>query len=250
MLQTTESSARTKSSGGTALQLKPPSATRNLMVIDALTRPEDGLGGRVSALLAAGYENADFDDMPIVDRQSAVLRLALDHGSWPAWFVMGCAACGAKADLQVSAGEFAPAWAPSAPHMVAEHEGARIRFRRPAGRDEALLRQGITPLSLMAVLLLDPPLPPEAERSALLPAFAEALEGELARARFALPFDCPACAAGNLFWFDPYQWMARHAGGSLREVHRLALRYGWSEAEILAMPEARRRAYLALGEAH
>lgn len=65
-----------------------------------------------------------------------------------------------------------------------------------------------------------------------------------------LTLTCPAC--GHL-WVSPldivsYLWQEIHAwaGRMLRDVHELALTYGWSEAEILALSPSRRQAYLEI----
>jgi len=63
-----------------------------------------------------------------------------------------------------------------------------------------------------------------------------------------LNLDCPRCShqwmalldVGALFW----QEISVAAERLLRDVHTLATAYGWSEAEILAMSDARRRFYL------
>lgn len=70
-----------------------------------------------------------------------------------------------------------------------------------------------------------------------------------------LAFDlrCEACGhrglaqldAGVLLWDE----IDARARGLLAEVHVLAAAYGWSEAQILALGEARRAAYLALAGA-
>ncbi|HTP11012.1 MAG TPA: phage baseplate protein [Anaerolineae bacterium] len=59
---------------------------------------------------------------------------------------------------------------------------------------------------------------------------------------------CPACGYTWQTGFDPVRFMwselnawALHA---LRDVHRLASAYGWSEADILAMHPGRRQIYL------
>jgi len=61
---------------------------------------------------------------------------------------------------------------------------------------------------------------------------------------------CPECGHAWDSLFDPasYLWSELQAGAMrvLREVDALASAYGWSEREILEMPRARRRAYLAL----
>jgi hypothetical protein len=63
---------------------------------------------------------------------------------------------------------------------------------------------------------------------------------------------CPQCQHAwqapldivSYFWTEIHAW----AGRLLREVHSLALAYGWPEAEILALSPWRRQAYLELIE--
>ena len=63
---------------------------------------------------------------------------------------------------------------------------------------------------------------------------------------------CPEC--GEEFVADVdvgrFVWAELHARGQrvLREVDVLARAYGWTEAEVLALGERRREAYLALAE--
>ena len=85
-------------------------------------------------------------------------------------------------------------------------------------------------------------------------ATARAIDGEIEKACDAssleLRMSCPQCQhgfvvpvdIGGFFW----QEIASYAVRLLDEVDALALRYGWSEAEILAMPDRRRRRYLGL----
>jgi hypothetical protein len=65
-----------------------------------------------------------------------------------------------------------------------------------------------------------------------------------------LEFTCPACATRGQVLFDAADLLFRELGlgrGDLYgEVHRLALAYHWSEAEILALSWAKRRRYLDL----
>ena len=64
------------------------------------------------------------------------------------------------------------------------------------------------------------------------------------------PATCPACGHTwevifdivSFFWSEIYAWSAR----LVREVHTLALAYGWREADILAMSAWRRQQYLHL----
>lgn len=79
-------------------------------------------------------------------------------------------------------------------------------------------------------------------------AIDQALEALDPQASVVLAADCPDCRtpwrapfdAGSFLW----QELAQLAPRLLTEVAQLALRYPWSEREILAMPAARRRFYL------
>ncbi len=70
------------------------------------------------------------------------------------------------------------------------------------------------------------------------------------QAEILLEVSCPACATVSPAPFDivSHLWTELDAWARrmLREVHALALAYGWSEAEILHMSAARRHAYLDL----
>lgn len=68
-----------------------------------------------------------------------------------------------------------------------------------------------------------------------------------------LTLQCPTCSRMEKVDLDigRFVWMeVRHAALLLlREVHRLAAAYGWSEREILAMSNARRSMYLGIASA-
>lgn len=81
-----------------------------------------------------------------------------------------------------------------------------------------------------------------------------ALETRLAeadpQANVQLSLECPACQKSWLALFDIVAFFWREidvwARRVLREVHALAMAYGWSEAEILALSPARRQIYLEM----
>lgn len=84
--------------------------------------------------------------------------------------------------------------------------------------------------------------------TAALAAVEDALEKLCEPATIALATSCPACSApfapavdiGAILWRE----IATCAHRLLDEVAALAARYGWSEREILALPEVRRRRYM------
>jgi hypothetical protein len=58
---------------------------------------------------------------------------------------------------------------------------------------------------------------------------------------------CPACGIVHDIAIDPYVFLAWPLAQDLfHEVHLLASTYHWSELEILALPQHRRRRYLKL----
>ncbi len=81
-------------------------------------------------------------------------------------------------------------------------------------------------------------------------AVAAAMSASDPLANLHLEVSCPACRqkwqapfdAGGYLWRELDQWAQR----MLSEIHCLAHAYGWSEAEILALPSPRRQAYLKL----
>ncbi|MGK9169300.1 hypothetical protein KXR53_23500 [Inquilinus limosus] len=68
-----------------------------------------------------------------------------------------------------------------------------------------------------------------------------------------LALSCPACGHQWQAAFDilPFLWaeLSEWAARTLRDVHRLASAYGWSERDILALSPIRRRHYLGMLEA-
>ena len=71
-------------------------------------------------------------------------------------------------------------------------------------------------------------------------------------AELQLALTCPSCGHTwvNVLDVATFVWaeLAALAHGLLAEVHALARRYAWSEAEILAMSGSRRAAYLAMAD--
>jgi hypothetical protein len=84
----------------------------------------------------------------------------------------------------------------------------------------------------------------------LLVAVEEGLDAADGLADPGIAFTCAACGTGWDVALDAaaflVQELAAKARRNLAEVATLARSYGWSEADILAMPAARRRIYLEL----
>ncbi len=235
------------------LSLRVANGLRDADLCDALQ-----LGVRsevVSGVIAAGFVRPEGEDrgweraMSVADRQIALMRLAVDHGQWPAWFVATCQHCQKPVDLRVRDDELdlrAPVSEPQKYVTVTDDDGESVQFRVPTGADEPFLETVDDRLAILAYLADDDAL-------TLTDDLADSAEAALAMAApepiESLAYACPECGAENAFWFDPLDWIARHAGHCFADVHRLARAYGWAEAAILTMRPARRRMYLSFLEA-
>lgn len=85
---------------------------------------------------------------------------------------------------------------------------------------------------------------------AVIDAVSSRMEEMDPQANLQIDLTCPFCAVKWSCPFDimPFLWaqLDALARRTLREVHILASSYGWSEAEILAMSQWRRQAYLEM----
>ncbi len=156
-----------------------------------------------------------------------------------------CPHCGERLDIALDARAYACETLPNAPEFV---DTGGNRWRLPNTLD--LIAAAHSPSAdeaehLLFVRCLVDGTPDRG-------AFAEVDTGlaQLARARsLELALACGECAGTWTLNFDPasFLWEELNACALslLDEVHQLAAHYGWSERDILALSEPRRRAYLA-----
>lgn len=175
------------------------------------------------------------EHLPLGARDKALMAL------WRGWFgdtvpcLDACAACGEEVSFDLPLSAF------DGLEPVGDSSDWRL----------------LTTLDLAGVERLSP----EAARAALAEAVSGGGAADVAEveawleaadplARLEIDLTCAFCGAG---WARPFDivthlWAGLRARGQalMREVHALASAYHWSEAEILALPPARRRAYLAM----
>lgn len=210
--------------------------------------------GRALALLALalpGYADADLATISLGrrDRALALLRRQLFGRALSAR--LDCPACGERLGIllqlpdtsaaDVEVGEFV------------SNDG--LRFRVPDSTDLAALADATDADAAVQMLLhrccVDAPeMQPErwsTECVAEIEAGFERLDGD---GELCLDLRCDRCGHSWQTAFDPAPFLweeidasARHL---LRDVHRLARAYGWSEREILALSASRRAAYLEM----
>lgn len=203
---------------------------------------------RALLLYAAAEPDLDPDslaDHPLGRRNAALLRLRRSLFGDALQSSVNCPRCSERLEFSLSATTLLA----RAPAGAATHaELGALRLRLPTSRDLASIvsetEPGRAESKLLARLL---------GRSDVEDAFADehlarALDAADPCMDFTLDLSCPDCAHE---WSEPFDvpaflWeeMELQARRLLHEVHALAGAYGWSEPQILALSDVRRRAYL------
>jgi len=192
----------------------------------------------------AAHPGEDPAGLPIGERDLRLLRVRARRFGTRCEATADCPACRERLafplDLDVLAAAMPP---PDTDAIVRCSSG---RYRLPTSRDVAAALGQPDPRRALArrcrvqgEAALD-----DAALAELDAAFAAADPAALVD----VSLQCQGCAHAFTATFDIAQtlWddLARDARRTLDEVHLLALAYGWSEAQVLAVPPARRRHYL------
>jgi hypothetical protein len=181
-------------------------------------------------------------DLAVGDRQFLVRQLSVHLGHDPVWLTAVCRACGESFDFEVRQADLP---VKEAGESFPYAEVGSLRLRVPTGADQEAIA-GLSDERAVRLLFERCRIAgPEAgeEEIAAAESALEAASPEVALAALA---GCPACGADNEISVDPYLGLPAHGEELFAEVHRLASSYHWSEAEILALPRARRQLYLRL----
>jgi hypothetical protein len=180
-------------------------------------------------------------ELAVGDRQFLARRLGAHLGRDRVWLTAACRACGTDFDFEVPQTEL-PVKEAGAGYPYAEVEGLRLRV--PTGGDQEAVADLDDDEAVRALF----------ERCLLggtaddgdLAAAETAVEAVAPEVALAALAACPACGASNEIAVDPYLALSVSPDELFVEVHLLASSYHWSEAEILALPRARRQLYLCL----
>jgi hypothetical protein len=166
--------------------------------------------------------------------------------------VITCVECGTDVELEVPMASIRTLPPATVREISISYAGAPLRYRLPVMADlEAVAAEGL-PESAMRRLLercrydsVPESLQPD---EAALAVVAEAFDTLDPAAALSLESRCPGCGAIQQARLDLAGFLLRdmeHAISALtREVDHLARAYGWSEAEILRLPQTRRRRYI------
>jgi hypothetical protein len=168
-----------------------------------------------------------------------------------------CTGCGQLVDATFHIEDLLAVFSPadSSPAADLQPDGTfllpnGLRFRLPTGEDEMAVA-GLSPedaeRELLARCLI------ERTSGVDLAAVQEAMEEIAPVLALDLPGRCPECGAKQSVHFDMQFYLLRalelERKQIAREVHRLAIAYGWSLTEILGLFRSQRRAFVELIEA-
>ena len=244
-----------------SFSFKPIVGATELAIVEALERPH-GWSRQVTAVLVAaldalGGQAATADavrDLAVGDRQFLLRQLEIRMRGDELWRAETCEHCGERFDLCVRHSSLPVKAAKTGfprVRMPFGPEGTMTEFRVPTGRDQEAL-EAVPPgedprLFLARRLFSDPPERTAEFKPAELAALEAALEAVAPEVTTEGRSQCPHCGETSAFPLDPGALLL-HASADhlLAEIHRLALAYHWSEAEILALPRTRRQRYLDL----
>jgi hypothetical protein len=243
--------------GGAGAQLAQP---------ELLDTWEQGSRGtpaeRATALAAhAGGDPAAVEDWTVGRRDAGLLDLHESAFGPVIEAVTPCPACSEPQELVFDVADVrAPFGDAGREHeLLHERTGLRVVFRLPSSADlraAALAndlheaRSGLLERCVMSASCDGEPVTPAALPDDAVVALAERIALEDPQADIELSLSCTECGHTWQVRFDPadYLWRKfdRRARALLAEIAALARAFGWSEQEILALPESRRRHYLDL----
>ena len=218
--------------------------------------------GQALALLSAVLPEVSREQLarlPVGQRDALLMRLReRTFGSQIKGFAL-CPKCGVRLEFGLDLKTYNVAG--SLEHKVFPEtftaDGYEIRFRVPDSVDLAYIAQ-FPDVDTARMILLGRcilaahkdgrPVGAHEIPDPVIEKLGERMEALDPLSYLSLAIECARCGhkwlslmdIGSLLW----QEVARSAERLLGDVHTLAISYGWSESEILAMSEARRRFYL------
>ena len=225
----------------TDLELDFASDQANEAVTDLLRACTVGSDG-------AGVDVDLLGELSLGDRLAALLALAGGFDGAPLRASMRCISCGEQLEALLPVSELLAYHEKAAAARVSVQLGeALVSLRVPTARDLARWGDGVSLERMVRELVSDDnslpePLPPD-----LLTSIERALAEVDPLVDFKLNTACPECGTSALYELDlqalALSRLRRERAELVANVHRLASAYHWSEAEILAVPPARRNLY-------
>lgn len=219
-----------------------PAALRGCALLDDVL----GTGAGTAQSLPLGRRDAQ-----LLELQRALFGPQLEA-------VTRCPHCGERLELNLRVDDLRAAESVTPDPIIAlECQGYHVRSRLPDSADlaaaaqaadvegarELLMQRCLLEASCRGVALLPQDLPDD-----VVAQLGQALSAADPQANTELALQCPACEHRWAEAFDIASYLldslSHWAERCLDQVHTLALAYGWSEAQILALSPARRARYI------
>ena len=212
-----------------------------------------------SALDSIGNEQVDaarVADLCVADRQYLMLRLAAMLYGEQMWLNVGCSHCDAPFDVDIRRCDLPVKQAGHGfPQVMLRVKEWAIDVRVPTGADQARIgeqsdEEAMQQLLQSCIRSVNGEPPDKKFINNLSESDIEAIDEALDEASPAvcnqLLVTCPECGREQHAELDHYVLAGMNGHFFYDEVHTLASHYHWSEAEILDLPQARRRLYLGM----
>jgi hypothetical protein len=231
---------------GLEAAVRPPDGSDELVVREMAGSPV----ARAIALAARLGGPGDWAGLSVTDFEILMLAIRAQTQGEDMALGLSCPACRARVEISFRASDYAEGPAPRRPADVSpdpERPGwyrlGETRFRLPTAGDQAAVAEWPNPVRALAERCLDPARPPARERARVERAMA-AMAPEVSRP---IAGQCPECGQAVEAPLHVTRLvigeMIRDAAGLHEEVDLIAQAYHWPEADILALPRSRRRAY-------
>lgn len=202
-------------------------------------------------------------DLTVGERIAGLLRIMARTGERELPLEPQCRApeCGRRMETALAVDELLDAHREAGEREVlsVRLDGRELRLRRPTGRDQLGWQSdlpGADPearsAEVLRTLLVDSPAEDTTVTVDEVRAVAEAMETFDPLVNVILTVRCPYCDRPSRYEIDVQEEvlarLRRIQRRLIEEVHRLALDYHWTEAEVMALPAWRRARYLRLVE--
>ena len=198
-----------------------------------------------------------FRELSVGKRIECLLVLALGGTDDALRFPFKCGACGEELEFELTLAELAEVQGEADRIEIVDVEvgGRKIRFEKLSGLDQEMLSGSVFRDELHAATeMISKRVVEPAAFGQLGSREIEVIEAAMDEVdplvNFSCSIECGECGQPNGHEIDLFEtaldMLSRAQRRLILSVHRLALHYHWSEREIFAVPEWRRRQYLDL----
>lgn len=241
-------------------RLRPMSSALELLLADSTLQSQPWpsfvsqvLGQAVGSIGDLAFDATRADDLCVGDRDFLMLQVAGRLTGDTFWVTAICPACGEPFDLRLSRSALPVKPAGPGYPQIDVRIGKRLHtFRVPNGTDQKRLldRRIVDPVRhLLGCCWLgcdSGALEPATLSGADVDRIDAALDAVAPEVGRRAQTQCPACGVDQVVDMGLFGFEHLDSGRLFDDIRRLAHHCHWSEADILAMPRARRHHYLRL----